>query len=46
VIYPEKREVLVHSSDGTVLTRGMNDTLTLPALLPDWQLPVAKLFEE
>jgi Uma2 family endonuclease len=46
VIYPETRKVLVHSSDGTVLTRGINDTLTLPALLPDWQLPVAKLFEE
>jgi Uma2 family endonuclease len=46
VIYPETREVFVHSSDGTVLTRGIDDTLTLPGLLPDWQLPVAKLFEE
>jgi Uma2 family endonuclease len=46
VIYPEAREVVVHSSDGTVLTLGISDTLTLPALLPDWQLPVAKLFEE
>jgi Uma2 family endonuclease len=46
VIYPDAREVYIHSADGTVVTRGMNDTLTLPALLPDWQLPVAKLFEE
>jgi Uma2 family endonuclease len=46
VIYPETRKVLVHLPDGTVLTRGMNDTLTLPALLPDWHLPVSKLFEE
>jgi len=46
VIYPETRKVLVHLPDGTVLPRGMNGTLTLPALLPDWQLPVAKLFEE
>jgi Uma2 family endonuclease len=46
VIYPETQVVKVNLPDGTTHTRGMNDTLALPALLPDWQLPVAKLFEE
>ncbi len=46
VIYPKTQTVKVHLPDGTTHTRGIHDTLTLPALLPDWQLPVAKLFEE
>jgi Uma2 family endonuclease len=46
VIHPKTHIVKVHLPDGTTHTRGINDTLTLPALLPDWQLPVAKLFEE
>jgi len=46
VIYPETKVVEVNLPDGTTHTRGINDTLTLPELLADWQLPVARLFED
>jgi Uma2 family endonuclease len=46
VIYPEEREVRVFVPGGTSYTRHENDTLTLPELLPNWELPVAKLFED
>jgi Uma2 family endonuclease len=46
VIHPRIREVHGYLAHGAPFILGMNDTLTLPALLPDWQLPVAKLFEE
>jgi Uma2 family endonuclease len=46
VIYPSKREVRVFLPDGTSFRRGLNDVLTLPGLLPGWELPVARLFED
>jgi Uma2 family endonuclease len=45
VIYPNDREVHVFLPDGTSFRRGLNDVLTLPELLPGWELPVARLFE-
>jgi Uma2 family endonuclease len=44
VIYPEKREVRVFVPDGTSFTRRGAETLTLPELLPGWELPVAMFF--
>ncbi len=46
VIYPEEREVRVFIPDGTSYTRRGSEMLTLPELLPDWELCVAKLFED
>ncbi|HEV1286099.1 MAG TPA: Uma2 family endonuclease [Bryobacteraceae bacterium] len=46
VIYPENREVRVFVPDGTSYTRRGDQMLTLPELLPGWELPVAKLFED
>ncbi len=45
VVYPEEREVRVFVQGGTSYTRRGNETLTVPELLPDWELPVAQLFE-
>ena len=45
VIYPKNREVHVFLADGTSFRRGLNDVLTIPELLPGWELPVARLFE-
>jgi Uma2 family endonuclease len=46
VIYPEEKEVRVFVPGGTSYTRQVDQTLTLAELLPGWELPVAKLFEE
>ncbi len=46
VIYPEEKEVRVFVPGGTSYTRGANETLTIPEMLPGWELPVAKLFED
>lgn len=46
VIYPEKREVRVFVPDGSSYTRRADQILTIPELLPGWELPVAKLFED
>ena len=46
VIYPKTRKVQVHLPDGTSFTRGVDDMLGLPQLLPGWEFPVAKLFED
>jgi Uma2 family endonuclease len=46
VIYPEEREVRVFVPGGTSYTRREGDMLTLPELLPDWELPVVRLFED
>jgi Uma2 family endonuclease len=46
VIYPEEKEVRVFVPGGSSYTRRMNETLTIPELLPGWELPVAKLFED
>jgi Uma2 family endonuclease len=45
VIYPETQKVRVFLRDGTSYSRGVHEKLTAPDLLPDWELPVAKLFE-
>jgi Uma2 family endonuclease len=45
-IYPETRKVHVFLPDGTSFSRGTNDVLTLPDLLPGWELSVAKIFED
>jgi Uma2 family endonuclease len=46
VVYPEEQEVRVFVPGGTSYTRRVNETLTAPELLADWELPVAKLFED
>jgi Uma2 family endonuclease len=46
VIYPEEREVRVFLPDGTSYTRRVDEILTLPELLPGWELPVRKLFQD
>ncbi len=43
VIYPEEKEVRVFVPGGTSYIK---DVLSLPELLPGWELPVAKLFED
>jgi Uma2 family endonuclease len=45
VIYPRTQKAHVFLSDGTASIRGIQDSLTLPGILPDWTLPVASLFE-
>jgi Uma2 family endonuclease len=46
VTYPDDLQVRVYLPDGALFNRGIDDTLSAPDLLPDWQLPVAKLFED
>jgi Uma2 family endonuclease len=46
VIFPETRRVRIFLGDRTSFSLGVNETLTLPELLPGWELPVAKLFED
>ncbi|MGA3189113.1 MAG: Uma2 family endonuclease [Bryobacteraceae bacterium] len=45
VVYPEEQEVRVFVTGGTSYTRGVQAMLSAPELLPDWELPVAKIFE-
>jgi Uma2 family endonuclease len=45
VIYPEEKEVRVFVPGGTSYTRRIGETLAMPELLPDWALPVDRLFE-
>lgn len=45
VVYPEEQEVRVFIPGGNSYTRRPNDTLTIPELLIDWELPVAQIFE-
>jgi Uma2 family endonuclease len=45
VIYPKRRKVEVKLADRTSRMLGIDDKLTLPDLLPGWELPIAKLFE-
>jgi Uma2 family endonuclease len=44
-VYPTTRTVRVYLADGSASLRGLNDSLTLPGILPGWTLPVAQLFE-
>lgn len=46
VVYPRQRKVHVHLPGATTLRLGVSDTLSLPELLPGWELPVAKIFED
>ncbi len=46
VIYPDSHAVYEYTPGGTSCTRGIGENLALPELLPDWQFPVAKLFED
>lgn len=46
VIYPDEQEVRVFAPNGTSYIRRGDQTLTAPELLPDWELPVAMLFED
>jgi hypothetical protein len=46
VVYPRQRKVHINLPDGTALRRNVGDTLSLPELLPGWELPVARLFED
>jgi Uma2 family endonuclease len=46
VVYPEEKEVRVFVPGGTSFIRRIHETLTIPELLPGWELPVAKLFED
>jgi Uma2 family endonuclease len=46
VIYPEEQEVRVFVPGGTSYIRRVDEFLTAPELMSDWQLPVAKLFED
>jgi Uma2 family endonuclease len=45
VIYPEEEEVRVFLPGGASRTRRMSESLRIPELLPDWELPVAELFK-
>jgi Uma2 family endonuclease len=46
VVYPRQRKVHICLPGSTTLRRGIADTLSLPELLPGWELPVARLFED
>jgi Uma2 family endonuclease len=46
VVYPETHKVHVFLRDRTFRTHRIGDTLSLPDLLPGWELPVARLFED
>jgi Uma2 family endonuclease len=46
VVYPRRRKVHICLPGSTTLRRGAGDTLSMPELLPGWELPVARLFED
>jgi Uma2 family endonuclease len=46
VVYPEEQEVRVFIPGGTSYTKRVDEFLAAPELMPDWELPVAKLFED
>ena len=47
VVYPETIEIEIWRPPGTLgEVLGMTDTLSLPALLPEWSLPVSEVFRE
>ena len=45
VIYPDSRAIHVHTPDRKSFALGVEDMLSLPVLLPGWELLVARLFE-
>lgn len=44
VIYPDSRAIHVHTPDRKSVALGTEDTISLPGLLPGWEMPVARLF--
>jgi Uma2 family endonuclease len=46
VVYPDDLQVRVYLPGGTSYSRGVGETLSVPDLLPGWELPVALLFED
>lgn len=46
VVYPKKSTVKVFQADGTARALRPGDTLTLPELLPGWELPVNEIFAD
>ena len=46
VPYPKQREVRVFLPNGVAYRKGLGDTLSMPELLPGWEFPVARLFED
>ncbi len=46
VLYPAQREVRVFLPGGVSCRKGIGDTLSMPELLPSWEFPIARLFED
>jgi Uma2 family endonuclease len=46
VLYPNQREVRVFWPSGESIRKRIGDALSLPELLPGWECPVARLFED
>lgn len=46
VVYPRRREVVIHRPDGSACTVGGNDLLEDPEVLPGFSCRVAELFDE
>jgi len=46
VVYTEQSAVRVFRTDGSATRHIIGDTLSLPDLLPGWDLPVARIFED
>src|SRR5689334_863587 len=46
VLYPQQREVTVHRPDRTSYRLTAAESLSLPELLPGWEFPVLRLFED
>jgi len=45
-VHIPRRKVRVYLPDGSSFCRGIDDVLTMPEVLPGWELPVAKIFAE
>jgi Uma2 family endonuclease len=46
VVYQEQRGVRVFLPSGEAFWKGIGDTLSMPELLPEWEFPVSRLFED
>ncbi len=46
VLYPEQSGVRVFLPSGASFWKGIGDTLSMTELLPGWEFPVARLFED
>jgi len=46
VLYPDQQEVRVFLPGGQSFRKGIGDSLSIPELLPGWEVPVASLFED